>query len=151
MLSAHDVAAYIVEQHGAMSAMKLQKLVYYSQAWTLVITGRPLFREPIRAWAHGPVVHELFDVHRGKFVVEPEWPKGDSDCLDRMVAKIVDGVLSSYGRLSAERLSKMTHEEAPWDDARDHAPVWARGSSIITTTALKEYYSQFEPPFEVES
>jgi len=150
MLSAHDVAAYILEQHGAMSAMKLQKLVYYSQAWTLVLTRKPLFREPIRAWAHGPVVHELFDVHRGKFVVEPEWPKGDADRVGGAEAEIIDGVLSSYGRLSAERLSKMTHEEAPWDSARDHAPAWARSSSIITTDALADYYSQFEPPFEVE-
>jgi uncharacterized phage-associated protein len=56
MVSVDDVAAYILEQRGPMSAMKLQKLVYYSQAWSLVWEDRPLFREEIQAWASGPVV-----------------------------------------------------------------------------------------------
>ena len=32
-VSAVDVAAYILDQKGPMTAMKLQKLVYYGQAW----------------------------------------------------------------------------------------------------------------------
>jgi hypothetical protein len=50
-----DVAAYILEKKGEMSAWRLQKLVYYSQAWSLVWDERPLFDEPIQAWANGPV------------------------------------------------------------------------------------------------
>ena len=34
-----DVAAYILEKIGSMTTMKLQKLVYYSQAWSLVWDG----------------------------------------------------------------------------------------------------------------
>ena len=34
--SALDVAKYILKEHGEMTAMKLQKLVYYCQAWSLV-------------------------------------------------------------------------------------------------------------------
>jgi len=36
MASVHDVAAYILDKRGPMSHMKLQKLVYYCQAWSLV-------------------------------------------------------------------------------------------------------------------
>ena len=61
MVSAHDVAAYILEEHGPLSAMKLQKLVYYSQAWSLVWDDRQLFREAVEAWANGPVVRELYE------------------------------------------------------------------------------------------
>ena len=49
-----DVAAYILEQKGSMTTMKLQKLVYYSQAWSLVWDEKPLFEEAIEAWANGP-------------------------------------------------------------------------------------------------
>ena len=49
-----DIAAYILCKQGAMTAMKLQKLVYYSQAWSLVWDDKPLFRERIEAWANGP-------------------------------------------------------------------------------------------------
>lgn len=76
MASVHDIAAYILERRGSMSAMKLQKLVFYAQVGSLVQEGRPLFPERIIAWAHGPVVYELFDEHRGRFVVEPPWRKG---------------------------------------------------------------------------
>lgn len=51
-----DVAEYILEQHGEMTSMKLQKLVYYCQAWHLAWSDEPLFRESIEAWANGPVV-----------------------------------------------------------------------------------------------
>ena len=64
-LSVHDVAAYILKKQGEMSAMKLQKLVYYSQAWSLVWDEKPLFRAQIEAWANGPVVRSLYDVGGG--------------------------------------------------------------------------------------
>lgn len=52
-VSVDDVAAYILERLGTVSAMKLQKLVYYSQAWHLVWEDEQLFGEPIAA---GPMV-----------------------------------------------------------------------------------------------
>ena len=58
-----DVAAYIIKQIGVVPATKLHKLVYYSQAWSLVWDELPLFREPIEAWANGPVVRSLYARH----------------------------------------------------------------------------------------
>lgn len=45
MANVSDVAAYILQKHGRMTTMKLQKLVYYSQAWSLVWDEKPLFQE----------------------------------------------------------------------------------------------------------
>ncbi len=50
MANVHDVSAYILKHWGPMTAMKLQKLVYYSQAWGLVWDEEPLFPERIEAW-----------------------------------------------------------------------------------------------------
>lgn len=66
-----DVAEYILTKHGQMSTMKLHRLVYYSQAWHLVWDGVPLFDEEIQAWANGPVVPVLYELHRGEYTVEP--------------------------------------------------------------------------------
>jgi uncharacterized phage-associated protein len=77
----HDVAAYIIEKRGAMTAMKLQKLVYHSQAWPLVWDEKPLFDSRIEAWANGPVVPELYDRHRGMFEID-KWPSGDPSALN---------------------------------------------------------------------
>ncbi|HCU23588.1 MAG TPA: hypothetical protein DF383_01115, partial [Deltaproteobacteria bacterium] len=69
MTSVHDVATYILKKTGPITAMKLQKLVYYSQAWSLVWDEKPLFKEKIEAWTNGPVVPALYRLHRGKFEI----------------------------------------------------------------------------------
>src|SRR5260221_11586367 len=63
-VSVFDVAAYIIKKMGPVSAMKLHKLIYYCQAWSLVWDERPLFQEKIEAWANGPVIRDLFVFHR---------------------------------------------------------------------------------------
>lgn len=69
MATVFDVAKYILESKGSMTAMKLQKLAYYSQAWTLVWDEELLFDEPIQAWANGAVIPILYEAHRGMFKV----------------------------------------------------------------------------------
>lgn len=140
MPSAHDVAAYILEKRGPMSAMKLQKLVYYAQAWSLVWDDRPLFRERIEAWAHGPVVPELYQEHRGRFEVQ-DWPRGNPRALDEDARETVDSVLDYYGGRNAQVLSDMTHSEEPWRRARGGLPEGERGNAEITLDSLMEYYS----------
>lgn len=71
MATAIDVAEYILRQHGEMSAMKLHRLVYYSQGWHLAWEGHPLFEDEIQAWANGPVVPALYELHRGSFTLKP--------------------------------------------------------------------------------
>lgn len=66
MANAFDVAKYILEVKGTMSTMKLQKLCYYAQAWSLVWDDKPLFDEEFEAWANGPVCRELFFKTQGQ-------------------------------------------------------------------------------------
>jgi uncharacterized phage-associated protein len=139
LCSAHDVAAYILGKCGQMTAMKLQKLVYYSQAWSLVWDERPMFAERIEAWANGPVTPELYKVHRGQFEVA-KWPGGDAACLGAVARETVDAVLGFYGPRSAQWLSDLTHDEAPWRDAREGLQDGERGDREITLAAMAEYY-----------
>ena len=69
MANVLDVAAYILQEHGPMTTWKLQKLVYYGQAWSFVWDDDELFPEEIEAWANGPVVRELYNAHKGRFRV----------------------------------------------------------------------------------
>lgn len=140
MATAHDVAAYVLTKRRPLSAMKLQKLVYYSQAWSLVWDDRPLFAEPIEAWANGPVVRELYDRHRGRFDVDA-WPWGDPDALDEDARATVDAVLGYYGDRNAQWLSDLTHRERPWLAAREGLQDGERGNRQISLAEMMEYYS----------
>ena len=144
MPSALDVAAYILEQHGPMTAMKLQKLVYYSQAWSIVWDDDELFAEEIEAWKNGPVVRDLWEAHRGEYRVS-EIAGGETEDFDEDQSETMDAVLKFYGDRSAQNLSDLTHLEDPWRDA------YAKGeNTIISKEALAEYYSSIEPPSEQE-
>ena len=77
---AKDVAAYILKKCGNMSHMKLQKLMYYAQAWSLVWDEEPLFPERIEAWVNGPVVRPLYaDLRLTYTVSEGHLPCSDPD------------------------------------------------------------------------
>jgi uncharacterized phage-associated protein len=139
--TAHDVAAYILKkQSGGMSAMKMEKLAYYSQAWHLVWEDEALFPDRIEAWANGPVVPALYQKHRGKFTVGT-WPHGDADRLRPRQRSSVDAVLDFYGDKTAFWLSELTHREAPWKDAREGVGPGESCSREITKSAMAEFYS----------
>lgn len=140
-VSAQDVAAYILRSAGPMSAMKLQKLVYYSQAWSLVWDESPLFKDRVEAWANGPVVPSLYSQHAGRFDLgKDETLGGDASKLSKVQQETVDAVLKFYGQLSAVQLSEITHLETPWMSARKGLAVGERGTQEITTAAMAEYY-----------
>lgn len=140
MANVFDVAAYILRHSGPMTAMKLQKLVYYSQAWSLVWDERPLFPERIEAWANGPVVPALYAAHRGEFLVDRPIGGGDANSLSKSEAETVDAVLVGYGDKGAPWLSELTHREAPWKDARKGIPDGVRSNAEITLGSMADYY-----------
>jgi uncharacterized phage-associated protein len=144
MATVFDVAAYILEKKGEMTAWKLQKLVYYSQAWSLVWDQRPLFAERIEAWANGPVCPDLYKVHVGKFIVK-SMPSGKVDALDAVGRETVDAVLSFYGDMHPQELSDLTHSERPWLDARGELPAGAPSQNEITHEAMAGYYEALPP------
>lgn len=139
MANVHDVANYILRKQGSMSAMKLQKLVYYSQAWHLVWEEKALFRDKIQAWANGPVAPGLYRVHRGQFEVS-KWPAGSPTNLTAAEKESIDVVLDYYGPQTGQWLSELTHREQPWREARAGLAPGERGTKEITHAALAEYY-----------
>lgn len=140
-ISVFDVARYILQREGTMSAIKLHKLVYYSQAWSLVWDERLLFPNAIEAWAKGPVVPELYQVHSGKFSVSVTDIPGHPERLDNTARETLDAVLDFYGVHTAQWLSDLTHNENPWRQARVGVPDGMQSHALITPAAMHAYYS----------
>lgn len=140
MATVCDVAAFILSKSGPMTAMKLQKLVYYSQAWSLVWDEAPLFPERIEAWANGPVCPDLYRAHQGRFKLNAGELKGDPSALTPDEIDTVKSVIHYYGDKPAQWLSDLSHRESPWRDARIGLADGDRGSVEITHAAMAEYY-----------
>ena len=151
MVSVIDVAAYVLDLTGEVTAMKLQKLVYYSQAWSLVWDEEELFPDVLQAWANGPVAPALYQQHRGMFRVSRLGGSGDR--LSAAQKDTIRRVVEFYGSRSAQWLSDLSHLEFPWRCARARAKV-ASGEvcdEIITTAEMHEYYSSLMPGDEQET
>ena len=124
--------------------LKMQKLAYYTQGLALAILGRPMFKEGIEAWPHGPVVPDLFREYKNSGIKgsQPVTPPPQDYCardhFDKEEIKVLDEVFDVYGQFSAWRLCDMAHLEPPWQDA------WRGGKghgAAITHESLKRYFS----------
>ncbi len=134
MARVHDAAEYILNSLGPMTTMKLQKLVFYSQAWSTVWDDNVLFDERVQAWKNGPVVRELWETTKGQFRVASV--AGDACALNADQRATIDAVLAFYGDKDAQWLSDLTHLEDPWNEA------FAKGQNTeISPQAMSEYYS----------
>lgn len=144
MASVFDVAKYILVRKGRMSTMKLQKLCYYSQAWSLVWDDAPLFDEDFCAYVNGPVCRELFNETKGRFSVEANDEPGDIRELTDAQRETIDAVLAHYGDKDAQWLSQLTHLEQPWILARNGLPAREPCSAVISKESMAEYYGSLE-------
>ena len=143
MNNADKIAKYTIKfshEHGDLiTNLKMQKLIYYAQAWHLALYGSPLFDERIEAWVHGPVVPSVYRKYKQwewrPIDSEPEEEKFDSKTLNHL-----DEIMDVYGGVSAYDLEKLTHQEAPWQNARKGLPSDAPSNSVISHQDMRDYY-----------
>lgn len=141
MATALDVAQYIVAKFGSLTALKLQKLVYYSQAWHYTWEERVLFDDPIQAWVNGPVTPNLYEKHQGSFLVDQSFAFGEIGVLDEGEVESIDAIIDSYGKLSGQALSSLTHSEEPWKEARGNLLPHEQSQAIISIESMFRFYS----------
>ena len=151
MPNVFDTAAYIKrnyprnsKKHGTLTAMKLQKLVYYSQAWSLVWDDEPLFQDPINAWVYGPASPRLFRISQGEYI--PQKIPGhlrSGNRLSKVQKETINIVMQSYGKYEPEELTELVSSEPPWRKARNrhNLGLTIRGNATIRRDDMKEYYS----------
>ncbi len=124
----------------AITHLKLQKLLYYAEAWHLANFDRPLFKEDFEAWAHGPVCRKVYDKYRSHSweALDPVRPMPVSDSLVDFLTAVYD----EYGQFSAKKLEKMSHEEDPWKKTRGNLPAEARCDDSISKLLMRNYYAK---------
>ncbi|MGB0788637.1 MAG: Panacea domain-containing protein [Marinirhabdus sp.] len=150
----HIITKYVNSKGVDVSPKKLQKLVYYVEAWHLVHFKSELIEENFEAWVHGPVVPELYQNLKQFGYNDIQILNDELDSAEKRIQKIakenninedqldlIYSVLNKYGTLSSFELEMLTHSEEPWIEARKGLPPHERCTNVIPKNRMKEYYS----------
>lgn len=138
-----ELAKYIIcrmaQKGERISHLKLQKLLYYVQAWHIVYAEQPIFEEDFEAWLHGPVLRNVWNHYRTYSTMFDSLPceeNFDVKLTDEQ-CEIIDDVLDEYGEKTGYYLECLTHVEKPWQEARKKGE-----NTLILKEDMLEYYSK---------
>jgi len=151
MPKAIEVARYLVnlaateDEPDYLTPLRLQKLLYYVQGWSLAIRERPMFSERIEAWANGPVVRDVYREFsafaRRSIVPEDVETESGPDLTDEE-KEFIHSVWEALKGHSASSLWKMTHEEPTWLNARNGAAPTDRCDEEISHESMRTFFAQ---------
>ena len=159
MYNVLDVCRFIInycdERDYFLSNLKLQKLLYFIQAYFLcyIPSNEGCFKEEIQAWDFGPVVPEAYHEYK-KFgnttipkvtqymeVDETDFwtlkiSKYSNDKIKLEDQEIIRSVVDKFAQFSTTTLVNITHNQSPWKDA------YAQGkNTIITKRSIRRYFN----------
>lgn len=145
MYSVEDIANWFLysidrESGDSITHLKLQKLVYYAQAWSLALCDKSLFEEDFQAWAHGPVVRSLYEIYKDSSWNALDLPDKPLIEFDAETEELLNDVWKIYGQHSAKYLEELTHSEDPWIITRGDLSPEERSEEIISRELITAYY-----------
>jgi len=157
-----DFAKYVglslLSKELSVSHLKLQKIIYYCQAWHMVFFGREntLLDEKPQAWVNGPVYPTIYKEYKkeGSFVTDLMTKEdfGTEDiesALEDLTGKLnfsveqtkcLNSVISLYGVKNEAQLISYTHCEKPWAEKREGLLPFQRSTKELSLDTMYNYY-----------
>lgn len=148
--------AYVFEKLEEVTPLMLQKLLYFIQGIHSALYGKSIFTEDCRAWVHGPVYPEVYDLFRD-FKYNPiddarfALIRGMEDILSENEKKAIDLVVNTFGLYGGKALERITHNEDPWKDARMGYGNNIPSSKIIPKDRILKYYDIVNRRYGIET
>lgn len=145
------LANYILQKYGPMSHLKLQKLLYYTEAYHLAYFKQSLIEDEFEAWVHGPVCRKIYDNLKGvsRLYSDISFSENDVDYSPEEVIKNtltsiqkthIDSILGNLSEWTDQELEDTTHNEQPWLSARKGYYPSQKCEEIIDKDLMLEYY-----------
>ena len=147
LVSPKDAADFLLcecrERGEVLTNLKLQKLLYYAQAWYLVLQDRSLFSEDFQAWIHGPALPSQYKRFK-KFEWRPILEEITLPILPENIRSHLIEIVNVFGIETASSLELMTHNERPWLEARSGLPADQPSKEIISKESMRSFYKSLK-------
>ncbi len=133
--SAINVARYVIDYSNkkgyGISNLKLQKILYFIQAYFLIKYDKCCFKDKIDAWDIGPVIPNVYNQYKhfgGNNILIKTTNTGLLEGF-----KDIQTVVDVFKDFSATDLTKLTQSQLPWKVAYKEA-------ENITENSIKSYF-----------
>ena len=135
------------DKKGNLTVLKLHELCYYVQCWYIVLNDELIFKDNFQALIHGPTSNKLFKAlqptYTSLYDIIPNTLKlGNIEKLSKYERKHIDNVLERYSCYSGMQLSKISHREHPWLEARGNIGKFDKCTNFISNKTIKEFYTK---------
>lgn len=129
--------------------LKLQKLLYLAQGYSYAFYDRPLFKEDLEGWVHGPVVRNVYDMFKN-YQYNSINTNFEVEELDDEAKDIINYVIENFGKYDAKYLEKISHEQEPWILSREGLDPDERSDKTISKESIANYFINevFQPEME---
>ena len=150
------VIAYIFEKLEEVTPLMLQKLLYFVQGVHFALYGKPMFEEDCRAWVHGPVYPEVYELFRD-FKYNPiedarfSILEGIGSSLTDDEKRVVDLVLNTFGMYGGKVLEKITPNETPWIEARKGYGENIPSNEVLSKERIMKYYILINQKYGIDT
>lgn len=119
-----------------ISNLKLQKILYFAQAASIVVEGHELFSDDIHAWDYGPVVNSVYHNFKSNVSTAIKKPKASNYLdFDEATNTFLEEVWQLFGKYSAAKLVEMAHNHDPWKNTYD-----GTRHKVISKESMGTYY-----------
>ena len=119
--SAFDISSYIIEYSNEkqyiISGLKLQKLLYFVQAYFLIQKKEPCFREKLIAWNFGPVVVEVYEKYKEYGSLDIPKDRAGAYYVDEADKELIKYVVDAFAYFPATTLTDTAIEQLPYQKA----------------------------------
>jgi len=147
------IARYILCKSSDITPMALQKLLYYAQAFFHALFREDLFTDDCQAWAYGPVYPDVYYRYREYGYNPIDMPTEDfSVDLGELTVKeieLIDAVIDAFGQYSGTVLSRITHSERPWIEARGTLQPSDRSVTVINRDSINDYFDAVVSKYKI--
>lgn len=151
MINVHDLVDYIIIKLDDLSIslnhLKLQKLLYYTQAWFLAFNEKPLLEEKFESWSHGPILTDIYNRFKSRGMYDPII-RGDvindevENYLHKDITDHINSVIETYASFSSTQLETLIRRELPYQETRIGIKNDKNSNQVISENTMKDFYIQ---------
>jgi len=141
---------FVRKSNETITPLKLQKLLYYFHAWSLVFFEQ-VIEEKFEAWVYGPVLPTVYYYYRDYGCKPIKSNNSYKQILkeNNYINSLVDSIFMAYGKYEAIFLKELTHKEEPWTKARENIECSTRTNECIENESIKKYYLEEKENYKI--